>query len=139
MATEFTTTLFSHSNSIDFPNTTHLLSPSSTNEEYIQVTHDEILSLLRLRKESANKQSAEEFFNKGLAYLLSLRNENPVECHFFCNKELSEIATEMLHLFGLQVPDESFEVFKKILKGMLEKCLECVKNYHKNKRELLER
>src|SRR5919108_477158 len=72
-------------------------SSSPINEEYIQVTYDEILSLLRSRRESTDKQSAEEFFNKALAYLLLLYQNNPNECHWFCNKELSDIATETLH------------------------------------------
>ncbi|GBB94595.1 hypothetical protein RclHR1_02390001 [Rhizophagus clarus] len=114
-------------------------SSSSLNEEYTQVTHDEILLLLRLRKESTDKQSAEEFFNKALAYLLSLHHNNPAECHWFCNNELNDISTEMLHLFGLQDPDEYVNEFKSILKEMLTKCLKCVKNYIINKRNLYER
>ncbi|CAI2170417.1 1129_t:CDS:2 [Funneliformis geosporum] len=45
----------------------------------------------------------------------------------------------MLHLFSLQDSDKTFEEFKMILKGKLVKCFECVKVYHKNKRELFER
>jgi hypothetical protein len=124
----------------DFPYTASLTSSSSSiNEEYTQVTHDEILSLLRLRKESTNEQSAEEFFNKALAYLLSIYHNNPDECHWFCNKELSDIATEIFHLFGLQDQDEHINEFKNVLKIMLTKCLKCVKNYIVNKTSLCER
>ena len=114
-------------------------SSSAINEEYIQVTHDEILLLLRLRRESADKQTAKEFFNKGLAYLLSLYQNSTDELHWFCNEELNEVATEILYLFSLKVPDECFEEFKKILKEKLINCLECVKIYNRNKRELYER
>jgi hypothetical protein len=126
------------SSPLDYPYATSSTS-SPTDEEYTQVTHEEILLLLRLRKESTEKQTAEEFFNKGLAYLLSLHQDNADELHWFCNEELSEIATELLHLFSLQVSDEFFEEFKKILKEKLGKCLECVKNYTRNKEELYER
>ncbi|CAB4380305.1 unnamed protein product [Rhizophagus irregularis] len=124
----------------DFPYTTTLTSSSSSiNEEFTQVTHDGILLLLRSRKESTDKQSAEEFFNKALAYLLSLYHNNPNECHWFCNEELSDIATELLFLFGLQNPDVYVEEFKTVLKEMLRKCLKCVKNYIPNKKDLYER
>lgn len=124
----------------DFPYTTTLTSSSSSiNEEFTQVTHDGILLLLRSRKESTDKQSAEEFFNKALAYLLSLYHNNPNECHWFCNEELSDIATELLLLFGLQNSDEHVEEFKTVLKEILRKCLKCVKNYVLNKKDLYER
>src|SRR5687768_3164818 len=112
-------TLSSPPSTLDCPYTTSSSSSSSSSssidEEYTQVTHEEILLLLRLRRESADKQTAEDFFNKGLAYLLSLHQDNNDEFHWFCNKELNEIATELLHLFSLQDSDEFFEEFKKML------------------------
>lgn len=124
----------------DFPYITSLTSSSSSiNDEYTQVTHDEILLLLRSRKESTDKQSAEEFFNKALAYLLLLYHNNPDECHWFCNEELSDIATELLLLFGLQHSDEHVNEFRTVLKEMLRKCLKCVKNCILNKKDLYER
>ncbi len=96
-----------------------------------------VLNLLKEREENPfSRQLAVKFTQDGVNYFLEINKENKRQ-HFLCCLKYVNIIVELFP--ALVVEEESFILFRNILKNHLSNCFDCVEAFYINAKKLYQR